>query len=101
MNRRISIFIMIAGMTLFSAPSTVNAGDFWDFLRDAWETIQSRHFQNNQSSADTLEDEILASAARVGVVLSDPNQYDEYAGKLAKTLGMLSPEQQARVFGEK
>jgi hypothetical protein len=45
-----------------------------------------------------LENEIVASAAQSGVVLADPNQYDDYAERLAKTLAMLSQEQQARVF---
>ncbi|MDA0812731.1 MAG: hypothetical protein O3C21_10120 [Verrucomicrobia bacterium] len=85
---------------LLAAPARSEAGSFWDFLRNAWENIQSQYYQNNQSSAAKLEEKIVSSAAQSGVVLATPDQYDDYAERLAKTLAMLSPEQQARVFGD-
>lgn len=100
MNRKSTIIMIIAVATLFSAPSAANAGDFWDFLKNAWENIQSQYFQNDQTSANTLENEIMTSATQAGAAIADPNQYDEYAVKLAKTLGKLTPEQQARIFGD-
>ena len=94
------LIALTTALALLTAPGTVAAGDFWDFLRNAWENIQNQYYQNNQNSADSLENEIMASAAESGVLVSDAEQYDEYAGRLAKTLSMLTPEQQARVFGK-
>ncbi|MCB1098989.1 MAG: hypothetical protein KDN22_25680 [Verrucomicrobiae bacterium] len=100
MNRRFHTLIVVTVVAgLLAAPAKSDAGNFWDFLSDAWAAIQSRYFQNNQSSADALENEILSSAAQAGVPVANPQQYDDYAEKLAKTLAMLTPEQQARVFG--
>ena len=100
MNRLVSVSSTLAvTVVLFGASPSASAGDFWDFLQNAWEQIQAGYFQNDDDSAEALENEIVASAAQSGALVEDPDQYDEYAEKLAKTLSMLSPEQQARVFG--
>ncbi|MGK0190311.1 MAG: hypothetical protein ACI9R3_006134 [Verrucomicrobiales bacterium] len=89
--------MLIAAVALFAAPTSADAGDFWDFLRNAWEDYQDG-YQDDQASADELEDQITASAQQAGTEVSDPDQYKDYAEKLAKTLSKLTPEQQARVF---
>ncbi|MCB1094822.1 MAG: hypothetical protein R3F19_11035 [Verrucomicrobiales bacterium] len=99
MNRRNHNLIIVSILAgLLTAPSRSDAGSFWDFLQNAWKGIQSQSYQDDQSSAESLENEIIASAAQSGVELASPDQYDGYARSLAKTLAALSPEQQARVL---
>ena len=98
MNKRHLLSILIAAVTLLTASPVAEAGDFWDFLKDGWEEFQ-RRFEDSEESAAELETEIVASAESAGTPVVDPDQYNNYAAKLAKTLSQLTPEQQARVFG--
>ena len=97
-SARSSILSTALAVGLLASVPSASGGDFGDFLRDAWEEIQSRYFSDNESSADELQDEVTNSAAASGVEIQDPEQYAEYSRKLSKTLARLSPDQQERVF---
>jgi hypothetical protein len=91
----------IAVCGLVAIPAWTEEGDFWAFLEDTWEDIQSDEKPSNANSGYTgasLENEIVVSAQARGESDASAEHYAEYAAKLARTLNKLSPEQQARVF---
>ena len=79
-------------------PTRARAGEFGEFLSEAWEAIKTRYYTEDEASASELEDAINASAASSGIEVTDPDQYAAYSKKLSKTLARLSNEQQQRIF---
>jgi hypothetical protein len=58
------------------------------------EKEKEKKFSDREEDSAALEELIFESAAQAGVV----GDYEDYSQQLAKTLSMLTPAQQARIF---